>query len=114
MSTNSLNSDDNQDSGKSSAWSAFSSKFQDLKQKTRNKQIELSNYARTKGSELAVYANQQSRNIMQKMKKGNYFQYKLIKWYFAILLNNYFKIIIKRNNSQLSNKQKTVMFLEFH
>jgi len=68
MSTNSLNSEDNQESGRS-AWSAFSSKFQDLKQKTRNKQIELSNYARTKGSELAVYANQQSRNIMQKMKK---------------------------------------------
>jgi len=69
MSSQSLNSEDNQESGRSSAWSAFSSKFQDLKQKTRSKQIELSNYAKTKGSELAVYANQQSRSIMQRMKK---------------------------------------------
>jgi len=70
MSSQSLNSEENQESGRSSAWSAFSSKFQDLKQKTRSKQIELSNYAKTKGSELAVYANQQSRSIMQRMKKG--------------------------------------------
>jgi len=70
MSTNSLNSqEENQETGKSSAWSAFSSKFQDFRQKTRNKQIELSNYARTKGSELAVYANQQSRSIMSRIRK---------------------------------------------
>ncbi|ORX43784.1 hypothetical protein BCR36DRAFT_335513, partial [Piromyces finnis] len=70
MSNRSLNSqEDNQETGKSSAWSAFSSKFSDFKQKTKNKQMELSNYAKTKGSEFAVYANQQSRNIMQKIKK---------------------------------------------
>jgi len=73
MSTHSLNSqEDNQDSGKTSAWSAFSSKFSDFRQKTKNKHQELSNYAKTKGSEFAVYANQQSRSIMQKIKKGIY------------------------------------------
>jgi len=69
MSSNNSSQEDIQDAGKSSAWSAFSSKFQDFKQKTKTKHQELSNYARTKGSELAVYANQQSRNIMQKIKK---------------------------------------------
>ncbi|ORX87484.1 Rho GTPase activation protein [Anaeromyces robustus] len=70
MSTNSLNSqEENQETGRSSAWSAFSSRFQDFKQKTRNKHIELSNYAKTKGSELAVYANQQSRSIMSRIRK---------------------------------------------
>eukprot|EP00833_Pecoramyces_ruminatium_P009264 jgi/Orpsp1_1/1183296/evm.model.c7180000084600.1 len=59
MSTNSLNSQEEiQESGKGSYWSGFSSKFQDLKQK-----------AKTKGSELAGYANQQSRNIMSRIKK---------------------------------------------
>jgi len=60
MSSNSANSrEGTQETGKSSsAWSAFSSKFQDFRQK-----------AKSKGYELAGYANQQSRSIMSRIKK---------------------------------------------
>jgi len=54
-SSNLYSNEENQDNGKGSAWSSFSSRFQDLRQK-----------AMSKGSELAGYANQQ---IMSRIKK---------------------------------------------
>jgi len=57
-SSNLYSNEENQDNGKGSAWSSFSSRFQDLRQK-----------AMSKGSELAGYANQQSRSIMSRIKK---------------------------------------------
>jgi len=74
MSSNSVNSQEGtKETGKSSsAWSAFSSKFQDFRQK-----------AKSKGYELAGYANQQSRSIMSRIKKGIFFFFFF--FYFLIL-----------------------------
>jgi len=52
----------------SAYWSSFSTKFNDIKKKTKVKGTEFTNYAKVKGSEFAVYANHQGHNLMNQSR----------------------------------------------